>query len=174
MAPAIEVTTTVWGMEYSAHECPKRHKAEAEAMFPGVGADGLLVVPTCQRTKMDLVRTGDEVDVEKDFCLERFIDFAKRVTDELKKRGRWCDYIDPCSGLSMINRESQHIYGEVDALVTLLNYQTTNSGCCKVVLHPKWGSAVYPASLFAKCSKDELAEAIAIAERDIRASDPNA
>lgn len=123
---------------------------------------------------MDLVQTGERVDVEKDFCLERFIEFARRVTDELRAAGRWCDYIDPCSGLSMINRESQHIYGEVDALVTLLNYQTTNSGCCKVVLHPKWGSAVYPASLFAKCSPDELRGAIAAAERAIRANDPDA
>jgi hypothetical protein len=74
----------------------------------------------------------------------------------------------------MINRDSQHVYGEVDALVTLLNYQTTNSGCCKVVLHPTWGSAVYPASLFAKAPVSALRDAIASAERDIRASDPAA
>jgi len=29
-------------------ECPKRHAAEAAAMFPGVDMTGLLVVPTCQ------------------------------------------------------------------------------------------------------------------------------
>ena len=34
-----------------------------------------------------------------------------------------------------VNKNSQQIYGEVDALVTLLNYQTTNSGCCKVGLY---------------------------------------
>jgi len=170
----IDVTTTVWGMEYSAHACPKRHKMEAEAMFPGVSSDGLLVVPTCQRTKMDLVQTGEPVDIEKDFCLERFLDFAERVTNILRADGVWCDYIDPCSGLSMVNRDSQHIYGEVDALVTLLNYQTTNSGCCKVVLHPTWGSAVYPASMFAKCSADTLKAAIAKAEVEIRAKDPEA
>ena len=69
-------------------------------------------------------------DTEKDFCLERFMQFAKSVTDKLIAKGAWADYIDPCSGLSMVNKNSQHIYGEVDALVTLLNYQTTNTGCC--------------------------------------------
>ena len=123
---------------------------------------------------MDLVQTGENVDIEKDFCLERFMDFAKRVTDALREKGHWCDYIDPCSGLSMVNRDSQHIYGEVDALVTLLNYQTTNSGCCKVVLHPKWGSAVYLASIFAKCPVNVLQGAIGDAERAIRAADANA
>ena len=127
-----------------------------------------------QRTKMDLVQTGEPVDIEKDFCLERFLDFAERVTNILRADGVWCDYIDPCSGLSMVNRDSQHIYGEVDALVTLLNYQTTNSGCCKVVLHPTWGSAVYPASMFAKCSAETLQAAIAKAEVEIRAKDPEA
>jgi hypothetical protein len=46
------VTTTVWGMEYSVHECPKRHKKEAEAMFPGLNVDGLLIIPTCQVTRV--------------------------------------------------------------------------------------------------------------------------
>ena len=44
----LPVTTTVWGMEYSVHACPKRHKSEAEAMFPGLDVDDLLIIPTCQ------------------------------------------------------------------------------------------------------------------------------
>lgn len=143
-------------------------------MFPGLDVSDLLVVPTCQRTKMDIVKTGEEVDEEKDFCLERFLDFAKKVCDALIANGHWADYIDPCSGLSMVHRDSQSIYGEVDALVTLLNYQTTNSGCCKVVLHPQWGSAVYPASLFTKAPAAEFQAAVAAAETAIRAADEKA
>ena len=122
-----------------------------------------------QRTKIDLVRTGEGVDNEKDFCLERFISFARRVTDRLIAVGHWADYIDPCSGLSMVNKDSQQIYGEVDALVTLLNYQTTNTGCCKVVLHPAWGSAVYPASIFTKAPLTALHKALLETEAEIRA-----
>lgn len=33
-------------------------------------------------------------------------------------------------------RESSVPYGEVDALSTLLGYQTANAGCCKVSSHP--------------------------------------
>jgi hypothetical protein len=128
----VPVTTSVWGMEYSVHACPKKHKAEAQAMFPGLDVSDLLVVPTCQvrrfcrkhatnlenalhvltprtptlpspqRTKMDIVKTGEEVDEEKDFCLERFLDFAKKVCDALIANGHWADYIDPCSGTSFL------------------------------------------------------------------------
>ena len=38
----------------------------------------------------------------------------------------------PCSGLPMINRATNAVYGEVEALVTLLGYKTQNAGCCKV------------------------------------------
>lgn len=31
---------------------------------------GLLVIPTCQHAKMDLVQTGENVEVEKDRLLE--------------------------------------------------------------------------------------------------------
>lgn len=123
---------------------------------------------------MDIIQTGAPVDEEKDFCLERFLSFAKKVTDRLIADGHWSDYVDPCSGLAMVNKASQSIYGEVDALVTLLNYQTTNSGCCKVVLHPQWGSAVYPATIFTKAPKDALTAAVAAAEAEIRAAESGA
>lgn len=167
MAPLVPVTTTLWGMEYSVHECPKRHKTEAEAVFPGVSYEGLLVVPTCQRSKMDLVNVGDTVEQEKDDLLERFFEFAKSVCSKLDAQGHWADYIDPCSGLPMVHKEGSAVYGEVDALVTLLNYKTANAGCCKVILHPNWGSSVYPASLFTKAPKDALLDAIRATEEEL-------
>ena len=63
----------------------------------------------------------------------------------------------------MIHKESQRVYGEVDALMTLLNYECTNVGCCKIVMHPKWGSSVYPASLFAIAPEEEVRSALRIA-----------
>lgn len=48
----------------------------------------------------------------------------------------------------MIHKDTTTYYGEVDALQTLMGYTVSNAGCCKVVLHPKWGSHVYPATLF--------------------------
>jgi hypothetical protein len=51
---------------------------------------------------MDIIKTGEAVDTEKDFCLERFLAFAKAVSDKLVAGGHWADYIDPCSGLSMV------------------------------------------------------------------------
>ena len=57
----------------------------------------------------------------------------------------------------MVHKDGAGVYGEVDALVTLLGYATANAGCCKVALHPRWGSAFYPASLLTKAPLDATA-----------------
>ena len=60
----------------------------------------------------------------------------------------------------MIYRNTNTVYGEVDALSTLLNYPVANAGCCKVVLHPKWGTSVYPATVFTNAPVEILLAAI--------------
>lgn len=48
----------------------------------------------------------------------------------------------------MIHREGSAVYGEVDALVTLLGYKTANAGCCKasgpLSLATAWSSKAKP------------------------------
>ena len=50
----------------------------------------------------------------------------------------------------------------------LLKWRTTGStaGGCRVLLHPEWGTAVYPATLFARAPPAELREAMEAAARD--------
>ncbi|KAI3429551.1 hypothetical protein D9Q98_005639 [Chlorella vulgaris] len=156
----LPVTTTPWGLEYSVHECPRRHRDDVAALFPTTSLDDMLVIPTCQQAELDLVRMGEKVEEEKDRLLERFVEFAKVVCERLEALGHWADYIDPCSGLPMVHRDTNAVYGEVEALVTLLGYRIQNAGCCKIILHPKWGSSVYPASIFAKAPLAAVTAAI--------------
>lgn len=90
--------------------------------------------------------------------------FAKAVCDRLIEQGYWADYIDPCSGLPMVHKDGNNVYGEVQGLVTLLGYHTQNAGCCKIVLHPVWGTSVYPASMFSKAPMDAVEEALHYAD----------
>jgi hypothetical protein len=94
----------------------------------------------------------------------QFMAFARAVCSELAAGGHWADFIDPCSGLPMVHRDTGAVYGEVEALSTLLGYRTQNAGCCKIVLHPRWGSSVYPASLFARAPLQAVTAALAAAE----------
>ena len=81
----------------------------------------------------------------------QFIDFARDFCSKLQAQGHWADYIDPCSGLPMITLDCNKVFSEVDGMECLLNYKAHNAGFCKILIHPKWGSAVYPATIFAFC-----------------------
>ena len=108
-----------------------------------------------------LEQWGDEVEKEKDFCLERFAEFGAAVCAELRAAGHWADYIDPCSGLPMLTKGCNKVYDEVTGMQLLLRFASQNAGCCKILLHPTWGSAVYPATLFTTAPFEQLRETLA-------------
>ncbi len=144
---------------------PARHRDEVAAVFPRAELAGILVMPTCQRATVDLVRVGDEIEQEKDRLLERFLAFARAATDHLAAAGHWAEFIDPCSGLPMRDRSAAAgVYDEVGGLAALRGFATANAGCCKVVLHPRWGAAVYPATLFARAPAEAVVAAVVAAE----------
>ncbi len=55
-----------------AAACPRQLRREVHAVFPGLPhTDDLLIVPTRQQAQVDLVRTGETVEDEKDKLLEQ-------------------------------------------------------------------------------------------------------
>jgi hypothetical protein len=87
-------------------EVPQTHRREIQAIFPDQDFTDMLIVPTCQKTVVDLVNRGEKVEQEKDYCLERFVQWAVAVSEGVSKAGYWVDYIDPSSGLPVCCRLS--------------------------------------------------------------------
>mmetsp|Transcript_21586 Transcript_21586/g.27815 ORF Transcript_21586/g.27815 Transcript_21586/m.27815 type:complete len:208 (+) Transcript_21586:56-679(+) len=148
-------------IECSIHTLPKPLKREFDHVFGNTYLMGqkqgdvpmegmqLLAIPTNQRSREDLVKIGDHIEFEKDRLLNVFMQFGASLCEKLRSYGFWADYIDPCSGLPMLTRHCNKVYSEVDGMEVLLGYRAYNAGFCKILLHPKWGSAVYPATIFA-------------------------
>lgn len=68
---------------------------ELEHVFSSITSkDSVLAVLTCQHSDVDLVKYGDDADVEKDKLLADFVDFAKGYCNDLIERGYWADYIE--------------------------------------------------------------------------------
>jgi len=86
--------------------------------------------------------------------MKQFIEFGREICERIIAHGYWADFIDPCSGLPMLSQSCNKVYSEVDGMECLLNYRAYNAGFCKVLTHPKWGSAVYPATIFLHCPID--------------------
>jgi Methylmalonic aciduria and homocystinuria type D protein len=58
-------------LDISAHICPKRFIKELQYVFPNCDLTNVIVIPTMQFAKNELVNIGDEIEVEKDRLLER-------------------------------------------------------------------------------------------------------
>ncbi|KAL1925755.1 uncharacterized protein VTP21DRAFT_638 [Calcarisporiella thermophila] len=147
-------------LEYSIHSCPRRLVSEIKYVFPNIELEQLLIVPTFQRTRYDLVEWGEPVAKEKDEKLENFVAWGSAVVEYMRAQGFWADITDPCSGFPMFTEHGPSPYPDVSGIEQLLRYDTLNTGCCKVVLHPRWGSRMYPATLFTTAPLEALTEAI--------------
>lgn len=157
-------------IECSVHTLPKPLIREFRHVFgekylqdmDSMQEDGLeiLAIPTNQEARQDLVAVGDDVELEKDRLLNVFLEFGKELCDKIRAEGYWADYIDPCSGLPMMTKECNKVYSEVDGMECLLNYRAHNAGFCKVLTHPKWGSAVYPATIFCFGPRDQVIQLV--------------
>lgn len=53
------------------------------------------------------------------------------------------DYLNKC-----VDTNDSILLINSHGLTSILHFSVMNAGCCKVLLHPLWGSAVYPATLF--------------------------
>jgi len=134
---------------------------EVQQIFPSKSLSEVRVVATCQRSAMELVNWGDDVATEKDRLLEAFAAFAAEVCEALAAKGFWADFIDPCSGLPSISKESAAVYDEVAGAQAVLKYDVFDAGPCKILRHPTWGSAVYPATIFTDAPKADADAVIA-------------
>jgi hypothetical protein len=108
------------------------------------------IIPTFQRCQWDLVGTGPHVEAEKDEKLVNFYHWAVTVCHRLRRQGYWADLTDPASGYPVLGQRGSSIYPDAHGANRLLAYDLMNTGCCSVLLHPRWGSQVYPATVFAR------------------------
>lgn len=148
------------GIEYSVHLGTKRMIPELERVFPGVELASCFVVPTFQECKSDMVSNGDAQDREKDELLENFVSWARGICVKLREMGHWADLTDPCSGYPVLGERGPGWYPDVIGSQMLLGYDVIDTGCCKLLAHPKWQTKVYPATLFSTAPLDVLAAAL--------------
>ncbi|KAG7394299.1 hypothetical protein PHYBOEH_005388 [Phytophthora boehmeriae] len=163
MEPLLQPTELRDGFQVSVHSCPRLLMRELKHVFPSQfrkDSSEVLAVLTCQKALMDLSQFGTDADKEKDRLLETFVAFSQHVAKELAARNHWVDFIDPCSGLPMLTLSSNKVYSEVDGVELLLRYRCLSAGMCKILLHPVWGAAVYPASLFTTAPYEVVKEVL--------------
>jgi hypothetical protein len=181
-APAAPVEPIT--LEYSVHTVGAALRKECELVFSrlreaALAREQLLAVATFQRSAVDLVQWGERAQAAKDAGLDAFFRFAGAVCQRLRP-AHWADAVDPCSGYPAIDARANCAYNEVQGMQSLLGYRTVQVGAgamvCHVLLHPRWGTFCYPATLFTTAPLPALRAALEAAVCDLQAGrdPPNA
>lgn len=133
-----------------AVEAPKLLRTELNGLFPNrdLTLGKCSVVTFVQKTDNDMTAWNPNMEAERDSLTAQFIETASLICDALKKQGYWADFIDPSSGRPYLGAFTNDTLFETDSRYRHMGVKVEDLGCCKVVMHERWGSRSFVTSLF--------------------------
>jgi hypothetical protein len=85
-------------------------------------------------------------EAQKHILRDRFLQIGGAIAAQLQEQGYQADLFDPKTGLPILS-QSGRCMDDVAVVRECLGYGTMEINGCSILLHPEWGSAVYPAVL---------------------------
>lgn len=134
--------------------CPELLQRDFESLFPEVANNKLMILTVTQKTENDMTVWSEEVELEREMLLEKFINGAKEICYALRAEGYWADFIDPSSGLAFFGPYTNNTLFETDERYRHLGFSIDDLGCCKVIRHSLWGTHVFVGSIFTNAAAD--------------------
>lgn len=154
--------------QYSIHTIPSSFKRDLAPVFPDASITPqtpLLIIPTFQKSDIELLTYGEQQDKEKDRLLLSFYEWSDQVRQQILAiyPQAWVDVTDPASGIARWGNQGS-LYSDVEGVVKCLKYETMDCGGCRILKHPSWKYSVYPATMFTTVPLQLLQHALCIVE----------
>ncbi len=123
-----------------------------------VTASSMLLV--LQRSPCALFDRTPQTEANKNRLRTQFLELGLHFAAILRDRGYAAEVFDPKTGLPMLSSPGALVLDDVAIARAVLGYATLNHGNCSILLHPTWGSAVYPSTLISSAPCYVLAEIV--------------
>ncbi|MCX7596864.1 MAG: methylmalonic aciduria and homocystinuria type D protein [Fischerella sp.] len=141
------VGTSGQAVEISIHSPSQYICANRERILPDWKNQLFLwVVVVLQKSRYEIVESTPEIEAEKQWLRENFMRFGFDVAFNLRDRNYLTDLIDPRTGYPLLSRPGIIPHDDTAVVKALLGYPVITNKC-RVIVHPKWGMAVYPGIL---------------------------
>ncbi|MEM1394235.1 MAG: methylmalonic aciduria and homocystinuria type D protein [Cyanobacteria bacterium P01_D01_bin.116] len=105
-----------------------------------------------QQSQFTLTESSPRIEAEKHRLRFIFMKFACDVAFDLKDKKYLTDLIDPRTGYPLLSRPGQISHDDTAAVKALLKYPIICNKC-RVLIHPEWGTAIYPSILISAAPK---------------------
>ncbi|MEA5620389.1 methylmalonic aciduria and homocystinuria type D protein [Cronbergia sp. UHCC 0137] len=115
----------------------------------------LWVVVVLQQSRFPLMEITAESEVEKERLREKFMRFGCDMAFNLRDRGYLTDLIDPRTGYPLLSHPGLVPHDDTAVATALLKYPVIQNQC-HVLVHPEWGTAVYPSVLVSEAPPEMI------------------
>jgi hypothetical protein len=152
-------------MQYSVHAPSQFLCTHLDRLLPAWSRPVLSVLVVLQPSSCNLVERTAIAENQKHQLRQNFLQFGSKVAAQLQHQGYLAEVFDPRSGFPLLSQPGPLRLDDVALVQACLGYQTTANSGCRVILHPIWGSSVYPSTLLSS-AKPELVESTSAAVRN--------
>lgn len=151
-------------MQYSIHTPNSFICKNLPRLLPDWSLPVRSVLVVLQPCPTDLMQFTPEADAQKQRLRQRFLDFGLAIVQALRQAGHLADLFDPRTGHPLLSQAGTLRLDDVAIVRSTLGYSTTQFGDCCSILHPHWGSAVYPSVLISSAESSQVESAISKVE----------
>ncbi|PSB15515.1 methylmalonic aciduria and homocystinuria type D protein [Phormidesmis priestleyi ULC007] len=147
-------------MEYSIHAPNPFICKNLPRLLPDWSQPVRSVLVVLQPSQLELMQVTPETDAQKQQLRQRFLEFGLKIVCKLRQLGYLADLFDPRTGQPLLSQAGTLRLDDVAVVRSTLGYSTTQFGNCCSILHPHWGSAVYPSILISSAESSQVKSAI--------------
>lgn len=134
-------------MQHSVHPPSSFIRTFTNQLLPSWSDSVKSVLIVLQPSDCDLLEQTPITEQKKQRLRQRFLEWGKSTADRLHQMGYAADLFDPRTGLPILSLAGSLRLDDVAVVQSCLGYPTCDRCGCSVILHPTWGSAVYPSIL---------------------------
>jgi hypothetical protein len=141
-------------MQYSTHQPSQFICTHLTGLLPAWShpvASVLIVIQPCDG---GLLHKTPQTEAQKHHLRQQFLEFGYQVATRLQHMGYLAEVFDPRTGLPLLSQPGRLTLDDVAIASSCLGYETTHSCGCDLILHPTWGSSVYPSTLLSSAQPD--------------------
>lgn len=143
-------------MQYSVHLPTPFIQRYRDRLLPdwscGVGS----VLIALQHSACNLAEQSHRAETQKNLLRETFLQWGQLVASQLRQVGYCTETFDPKTGQPLFSKPGTLWLDDVAVIRVCLGYPTTQVGGCWVIVHPEWGTAVYPSVILSSATPELL------------------
>ena len=150
-------------IQYSVHQPSEFICQNCEKLLPNWSAPIQSIVVVLQPSQVELIEQTPEAETQKHRLRSRFLNFGLKVAQHLQTLGHLVELFDPRTGFPVLSPAGSIRLDDVAVVRSSLGYETAQVGHCYTVLHPDWGSAVYPSIVISSADRSVVESVVNVA-----------